>query len=57
VGGRAEPGRGQDHRGPSAQLLNGEWSGHGAQIATSTALWIVLPLTLGLVPTQRREVR
>jgi len=36
---------------------NGEWSGHGAQIATSTALWIVLPLTLGLVRTLRREVR
>jgi hypothetical protein len=38
-------------------VLNGERSGHGAQIATSTALWIVLPLTLGLVRTLRREVR
>lgn len=38
-------------------VLNGEWSGHGAQIATSTALWIVLPLTLGLIRTLRREVR
>jgi hypothetical protein len=38
-------------------VLNGEWSGHGAQIATSTALWIVVPLTFGLVRTLRREVR
>jgi len=38
-------------------VLNGEWSGHGVQIATSAALWIVLPLTLGLVRTLRREVR
>ena len=38
-------------------VLNGEWSGHGAQIAASAALWIVLPLTLGLVRTLRREVR
>jgi hypothetical protein len=32
-------------------------AGHGAQIATSTALWIVLPLTLSLIRTLRREVR
>jgi hypothetical protein len=38
-------------------VLNGEWSGHGAQIATSTVLWIVLPLTLGWGRTLRREVR
>jgi hypothetical protein len=38
-------------------VLNGEWGGHGAQIATSTALWIVLPLALGLIRTLRREVR
>ena len=38
-------------------VLNGQWSGHGAQIAASAALWILLPLTLGLVRTLRREVR
>lgn len=38
-------------------VLNGEWSGHGARIAASAALWIVLPLTLGPVRTLRREVR
>jgi ABC-2 type transport system permease protein len=38
-------------------VLNGEWAGHGPQIVTSTLLWIVLPLTLGLVRTLRREVR
>jgi ABC-2 type transport system permease protein len=38
-------------------VLNGEWSGHGAQIATSTVLWIVLPLTFGVVRTLGRDVR
>jgi hypothetical protein len=38
-------------------VLNGQWSGHGAQIATSTVLWIVLPLMFGVVRTLRREVR
>jgi hypothetical protein len=38
-------------------VLNGEWSGHGAQIATSTVLWIVPPLTIGWARTLRREVR
>jgi hypothetical protein len=38
-------------------VLNGEWSGHGAQIATSTVLWIVLPLAIGWARTLRREVR
>jgi ABC-type transport system involved in multi-copper enzyme maturation permease subunit len=38
-------------------ILEGKWSGHSAQIATSTLLWAVLPLTLGLVRTLRREVR
>jgi hypothetical protein len=37
-------------------VLNGQWSGHGAQIAVSAALWIALPLTLGTVRTIRREV-
>jgi hypothetical protein len=30
--------------------------GHAAQIAASTALWVVLPLALGLLRTLRREV-
>ena len=38
-------------------VLNGQWAGHGAQIATSTLLAIVLPLTAGTVRTLRREVR
>ena len=42
---------------PMDGVLNGEWSGHGAQIAASAALRIVLSLTLGLVRTLRREVR
>src|SRR5262249_29204544 len=38
-------------------MIEGKWGGHGAQIATSTLLWVALPLTLGLVRTLRREVR
>jgi ABC-2 type transport system permease protein len=38
-------------------VLNGQWAGHGDQIATSTLVWIALPLTLGLIRTLRREVR
>ncbi len=38
-------------------LLHGEWAGHTAQIATSTTLWLILPLALGLVRTLRREIR
>jgi ABC-2 type transport system permease protein len=38
-------------------LLAGQWAGHGAQIATSAGLWIVLPMAFGLVRTIRREVR
>ena len=38
-------------------VLNGQWAGHVAQIATSTMLWVVLPLALGLLRTLRREVR
>jgi ABC-2 type transport system permease protein len=36
-------------------VLNGQWSGHGAQIAASAALWIALPLAIGAVRTIRRE--
>jgi len=38
-------------------MIEGKWGGHGAQIATSTLLWVALPLTLGLVRTLRCEVR
>jgi hypothetical protein len=38
-------------------VLAGQWAGHGAQIATSTLLWVVLPLAAGIVRTRRREVR
>jgi ABC-2 type transport system permease protein len=38
-------------------VLDGQWDGHAAQIAASTAAWVVLPLALGLLRTLRREVR
>jgi hypothetical protein len=38
-------------------VLYRQWTGHVGQIVTSTLLWTVLPLTLGLVRTLRREVR
>lgn len=37
-------------------LLNGESSGHTAQILTAVALWIAAPLAVGLVRTVRREI-
>jgi Flp pilus assembly pilin Flp len=37
-------------------VLTGDWSGHGAQIAVSAALWIALPLAVGTARTTRREV-
>jgi hypothetical protein len=37
-------------------VLYGQWAGHGAQITTSSLLWIALPLTLGLIRTLRRDV-
>ncbi|HEY6310447.1 MAG TPA: hypothetical protein VIY52_06515 [Streptosporangiaceae bacterium] len=37
-------------------VLNGQWAGHGAQIAVSSMLSIALPLTLGLIRTVRRDV-
>jgi ABC-2 type transport system permease protein len=37
-------------------VLYGQWAGHGVQIATSSLLWIALPLILGLIRTLRREV-
>lgn len=38
-------------------VLEGQWAGHGAQIAVSSLLWIALPLALGLIRTMRRDVR
>ena len=36
-------------------ILNGQWAGHGGQIAVSSMLWIALPLALGLIRTIRRD--
>lgn len=38
-------------------VLTGAWSGHGPQIASTAAIWIVLPLAIGTVRTLRRDVR
>jgi ABC-2 type transport system permease protein len=38
-------------------LLDGQFAGHGAQIAVSSLLWIAVPLALGLIRTMRRDVR
>jgi len=38
-------------------VLDGQWAGHGGQIAVSFLLWIALPLALGLIRTMRRDVR
>lgn len=37
-------------------LLNGEWSGHTAQILVGIVLWVALPLAVGLRRTVRREI-
>lgn len=37
-------------------VLLGEWSGHVPQIAVSVALWIAIPLVLGVLRTVRREI-
>ena len=37
-------------------LLNGEWSGHTAQILVSVVVWVAVPLAAGLVRTVRREI-
>jgi ABC-type transport system involved in multi-copper enzyme maturation permease subunit len=38
-------------------ILDGHWDGHVAQIAVSSAIWLVLPLTAGLIRTARREIK
>ena len=37
-------------------MLVGQWSGHGPQIASSAAIWIVAPLAIGTVRTIRRDI-
>jgi energy-converting hydrogenase Eha subunit E len=37
-------------------VLTGDWAGHGAQIASSAATWILLPLAIGTIRTLRRDV-
>ena len=37
-------------------MLNGEWAGHGGQIARSIVIWIALPLALGMARTLGRDV-
>jgi ABC-type multidrug transport system permease subunit len=37
-------------------MLDGQWSGHTAQIAASAGLWIALPLGIGTVRTIRRDI-
>jgi ABC-type transport system involved in multi-copper enzyme maturation permease subunit len=37
-------------------LLNGQWSGHTAQILVAVLLWIAVPLSVGLLRTVRREI-
>ena len=37
-------------------ILNGQWSGHAAEIAVSAALRIALPLAIGAVRTIRRDI-
>jgi hypothetical protein len=37
-------------------LLNGQWTGHTAQIAVSAVLWIALPLAIGTIRTIRRDI-
>jgi hypothetical protein len=37
-------------------LLDGQWSGHLAQILVAVVLWVAAPLAVGLVRTVRREI-
>jgi hypothetical protein len=37
-------------------MLAGQWSGHGAQIATSALIWTALPLTIGAIRIARRDI-
>jgi hypothetical protein len=37
-------------------VLTADWHGHIPQILTSTAVWVIAPLAIGLIRTVRREV-
>jgi len=37
-------------------MLTGQWSGHGPQIASCAAIWIVVPLAIGTIRTIRRDI-
>jgi len=37
-------------------VLTADWDGHVPQILTSTAVWVLAPLAVGLIRTLRREV-
>jgi ABC-2 type transport system permease protein len=38
-------------------MLTGQWSGHGAQIASSALIWVALPLMIGAIRITRRDIR
>jgi len=37
-------------------VLAADWDGHVPQILTSTAVWVLAPLAVGLIRTLHREV-
>jgi len=37
-------------------LLDGQWSGHAAQITSSALIWIALPLAIGAIRIIRRDI-
>ncbi|MPZ96505.1 MAG: ABC transporter permease [Propionibacteriales bacterium] len=57
IGAMEDVGRWLDTGQTFMHVLASEWDGHTAQILASVAVWIVLPLSAGLVRTIRREVK
>jgi ABC-2 type transport system permease protein len=45
-----------DYTAAFTWLLDGQWSGHTAQITVAVVLWVAAPLAVGLVRTVRREI-
>jgi ABC-2 type transport system permease protein len=37
-------------------MLDGQWSGHGAQIASSALIWVAVPLAIGTIRITRRDI-
>ena len=37
-------------------MLAGQWSGHGAQIASSALIWVAVPLVIGAIRITRRDI-